>query len=92
MEADEIPLTHAVYDVGENLGVKNPMLGVSDASVLVWIGGYYQRRTLYEDDTRGYPELDCGDLVYLGDGASAQIVATNLTYNGAFREKFTFRK
>lgn len=87
------PIASEASDSGEDLPVTNPLFDAENAQItLDWMRDYYARRVRYEIETRGFPELDCGDYVYLWDGSAAQIIGTELTYNGSFREKFTLRK
>lgn len=60
--------------------------------VLDWLRHWYMRQTEYTAELRGFPELDMADIITLDDGSTAQITASELTYNGAFRQKLTYRK
>lgn len=88
------PLTAAANDTGEDLPVTNPLYdGMARVQATIdWMRDYYKRRTVYSFDARGVPEYECGDFVLDRQGDLAQIIGTELTYNGAFREKFTLRK
>lgn len=86
------PLSSTANDTGEDLAISNPLFDVINVQVVLdWMRSYYKRRVLRTIKTRGYPELDCGDYVYLDDGKAAQIIGTELSYTGAFNETFTLR-
>lgn len=81
-------------DDGEDLPITNPLFA-SEAlaqNVADWTRDYYIGRVVYESSIRGFPELDNFDTVYLWDGGSAAINSTELTYNGAFRQKLKLRR
>lgn len=89
----EYPISSIVGDTGENLPLSNALFdGSPTVAVLDWVRDYYKNRVVYTMETKGYPELECGDFVQARDGSPAQIIETDLTYNGAFREKFKLRK
>ena len=81
-------------DTGEDMDVENPLLDSAQVAqdVVDWVRDYYMRRIIYNDDTRGFPELDQGDTIYLDGDASALITKSTLKYNGAFRSTLTLRR
>jgi len=81
-------------DTGEDLEVQNPLLASESLAqeVADWVRDYYIGRVIYESDTRGFPELDNYDTVYMWDGGAAVINSLELTYNGAFNQKLKLRR
>jgi hypothetical protein len=87
------PISSSANDTGENLPLTNALYDNTNIQdTLDWTRDYYRQRVEYSLETKGYPELECGDFVRARDGSPAQIIETDLTYNGAFREKFKLRK
>lgn len=88
------PITSAGYDTGEDLPVDSALYdGIEAQTALDWMRDYYSRRVEYQASCRGFPEIDLADVITIdGDGSTAQIVASELTYNGAFRQTLTYRK
>lgn len=92
MYSADYPMSYEVNDAGEDDPIENPLFDSSTSiEVLEWIGEYYRNRVKEKFKARGFPEVDCGDIITV-DGRSVQIVETELTYNGAFNENFTVRE
>lgn len=86
------PLTAEANDTGEDCPISSPLFDNENAqNVLNWVRDYYARRELYTLEARGFPEVDCGDLIQIEGGRVAQVIETDLTYNGAFMETFKLR-
>lgn len=87
------PISSEGYDTGEDLPVDTALYDNSNIqSTLDWMRDYYSRRIEYQASCRGFPELDLADIITLEDGSTAQIIASELTYNGGFRQTLTYRK
>lgn len=88
----DYPASYQVNEAGEDLPVESPLYDTPESmSVLKWIGEYYRNRVKRVIKARGFPEVDCGDII-LVDGRKAYLVETTLSYNGAFNETFTVRE
>ncbi len=86
------PLTAVANDTGEDCPISSPLFDNTNVqNVLDWIRDYYARRERRTLKARGFPEVDCGDLIRIEGGGVAQVIGTDLTYNGAFMETFTLR-
>ena len=86
------PIYSVGNDTGEDLPVESPLFDNKNiVQILDWIKDYYLKRVKRTVKVRGFPELECGDYIYLNDGKVAQIIGTELTYNGAFKETLTLR-
>ena len=86
------PLTAEANDTGEDCPISSPLFDSENVqNVLNWVRDYYARRELRTFKARGFPEVDCGDLIRIEGGGVAQVIETDLTYNGAFIETFKLR-
>lgn len=90
----DVPVTLAVNATGEDLTIANPMYDYPSrtSTVLAWMAAYYARRIQYTYETLGYPELECGDYILDHTGQPAQIVATELRYNGGLQGTYRVRE
>lgn len=79
---------------GEDLPIENPLFGSESVATAVadWVRDYYAGRVTYKNSVRGFPELDCGDTIYLEGDTPARITGLNNTYNGAFRTTISLRR
>lgn len=93
VEQAQYPVTARANETGEDMQVENPLLGDRQAAQAAadWVRDYYAQRVTYEDEVRGFPELDLFDTIYLA-GAPAMLTETELTYNGALRQKLKLRR
>ena len=87
-------VTANANDDGEDLHIENPLLASESLAqeLAEWVRDYYAGRVVYESSTRGFPELDNFDTVYMWDGGAATINSTELTYNGAFNQRIKLRR
>ena len=93
VEQAQYPVTARANETGEDMQVENPLHGDRQAAQAAadWVRDYYAQRVTYEDEVRGFPELDLFDTIYLA-GAPAVLTETELTYNGALRQKLKLRR
>lgn len=74
--------TMVLADEGKTVTVDNPMYsrrGNSELAV-VWMGEYYGRREKYTYSTLGFPELECGDIITLPDGAQSRLIEHSIAF------------
>ena len=89
---DPITETKQLHPNGEICTFQNDLAGINPAQALDWFGEYCNMREELTLPARGRPEWDCGDFIRLESGDAAQIIKSELTFNGAFRETFTVRR
>ena len=90
----EVPITSTSAQTGENLEIVNPLFDAAGIAqnTADWVRNYYAKRIVYDDNIRGFPELEYGDYIYLSDGSSAVITNLELQYTGAFSGKIRLRR
>lgn len=89
----EFSVSSTANPTGEDMPIQNPLFASASMaqSVADWVRDYYTQRVTYNNSIRGFPELDCGDTIYLENGNPAVITENTLTYNGAFNSDLTLR-
>lgn len=73
-------------DTGNEYKLENPIIGVQDDVDLVmnWEKDYVERDVNFSVETRGFPELELYDTIYLWNDKIGQIVEHNITYSGGY--------
>ena len=90
---DEQTYTQNFNEMGEDCPVNNKIITtLSHAKTYGnWVAGYVQMRNEYTIEDRGYPEIDCGDVVLADTNFSTNseclIAQSNIEFNGAIKGK-----
>lgn len=90
----EVPVVYVSGKDGQDQDIVNPLFDSKEIArdVADWVGAYYKRRVVYDYNTRGFPELEYGDTIYLDGVSSAVITSLELSYNGAFNGSMRMRR
>lgn len=90
------PGVREVEPRGEVCEMSNPLVQSGppiDAKLYFdWLETHLRKRREYVYETRGYPELELFDFIFLDDGSTAQVVGIKQEFSGSLKSTLTLRK
>lgn len=93
INVSKISVSKEYNSTGERCPIENELINnpTHATAYVEWVGDYTNRRTEYEFDDRGFPEIDCGDSITLDtlytELLEVDIISSKISYNGALSGK-----